>query len=213
MKFDWSYLEPSQMRVYRELCPENEYRVYELNFELPGISKGLTDQISTVMIAASGDGNGRVYYMANLHRPDPKDSKGRAIDQMPFGFIFDNYVPMLSGALVQHGDWTDRTTYPPTSAWQDVVGGKIQAYVDLKIFPPSQTGSIYDLDGSTQQAAFSTLISGLSSQAAKFVEETKLSERFRTSSDTEKAESKSPKSHQDETPASPISYQSLGTFE
>lgn len=161
------------MQIFRELCPENEFRVYEKNIELHGVSKGLTDQISNMMIASSGDSNGRVYYMANLHRPDPKDRNGKAIDQMPFGFVFDNEIPMLSGALIQHGDWQGRTVYPPESVWQDLINGEIQAYMNINLVPAVTAGSIYDLDGSTQQAAFSTLISGLSAKANQVVQETK----------------------------------------
>ena len=107
--------------------------------------------------------------MANLHRPDLKDPKGDAIDQMPFGFIFDNNVEMLSGVLIQHGKWDDRSTYPPQSAWQDLVSGKIDSYSELKITPKSTKGSIYDLDCKTQLGAFSTIIKELSSQAGKFI--------------------------------------------
>lgn len=180
------------MQAYRNLCPDNEYRVYELDFDLPGISKGLTDQISNVVIAASGDANGRVFFMANLHRPDPKDPQGHAIDQMPFGFVFDNEVPLLSGALIQHGNWDKRTVYPPASAWQDVLAGDYQTFVDLSLVPAASAGSIYDLAGSTQEEAFSTLISRLSQKASEFVREKKAEKTDTAVSESVEDEIKSP---------------------
>lgn len=169
MDFDWSPLNKQQMQIYWDLCPVNEYRVFKLDFDLPGVSTGLTAQCPVVLLASSGDENGRVYFMANLHRPDPKDRKGNAIDQMPFGFVFDNESPMLSGALIQHGNWGGRTTYPAPSAWRDVVGGVIEKYVELDVVPSLSAGSIFDLDRVSQHAAFSTLIDGLSTKAAEVV--------------------------------------------
>ena len=169
MERDWSPLSKEQMQVYRDLCPDFQYRTFKLDFDLPGVSKGLTNQCPMVFMAASGDATGRVYFMANLHRPDPRDPKGKAIDQMPFGFVFDNNSPMLSGALIQHGTWDNRTTYPPASAWDGVVNGIFEKYVDLGVVPPLSSGSIYDLAGTSQQKAFGTLIDGLSAKAAEFV--------------------------------------------
>ena len=169
MNFDWSTLGKEQMQIYRELCPDNEYRVFKMDFELPGVSKGLTEQCPVVLMASSGDANGRVFFMANLHRPDPRDPKGKAIDQMPFGFVFDNESPMLSGALIQHGNWDGRTTYPATSAWCDVVAGVFDKYVDLDVVPLLSAGSIYDLDNASQHGAFSTLVDGLSAKASELV--------------------------------------------
>ena len=169
MKRDWSPLSNAQMQIYRDLCPDYQYRVFKLDFALPGVSKGLTDQCPVVLMASSRDENGRVYFMANLHRPDPKDPKGNAIDQMPFGFVFDNDSPMLSGALIQHGNWDDRTTYPAASAWDNVVDGISKQYADLGIVPALSAGSIYDLHGTTQEGAFSTLINALSAKAAEVI--------------------------------------------
>lgn len=172
MQFDWSHLNQAGKEVYRQLCPINEYRVIKLDeaATLPGISTGLINNCSTTLfIASSGDANGRVYYMANLHRPDPKDRKGAAIDQMPFGFIFDNNVDLLSGALVQHGEWEGRSTYPAPSAWQDLVDGNIKSYAELQIIPEQDSGSIFDLTCNTQLGAFSTIIGELSAQASKII--------------------------------------------
>lgn len=172
MQFDWSHLNQAGKDVYRLLCPINEYRVIHLDeaATLPGISPGLLKNCSTTLfIAASGDANGRVYYLANLHRPDPRDRKGAAIDQMPFGFIFDNNVELLSGALIQHGEWDGRSTYPAPSAWQNLVDGNIKTYAELQIVPDQDSGSIFDLNCHTQLGAFSTIIGKLSSQASKFI--------------------------------------------
>lgn len=169
MQRDWSPLSNTQMQIYRDLCPDDQYRVFKMDFDLPGVSKGLTDQCPVVLMASSRDENGRVYFMANLHRPDPKDPKGNAIDQMPFGFVFDNDSPMLSGALIQHGNWDDRTTYPAASAWDDVVHGISTQYAALGIVPTLSAGSIYDLHGTTQQGAFCTLINALSAKASEVI--------------------------------------------
>jgi hypothetical protein len=172
MEFDWSYLSEEHKDVYRQLCPVNEYRVITLatGQSLPGLSERLLNSCSsTIFIAASGDNNGRVYYMTNLHRPDPKDRKGPAIDQMPFGFIFDNKVDMLSGALTQHGNWDERSAYPVPSEWQNLVDGNIGAYTQLQIIPEEQSGSIFDLKCNAQLGAFSTIIGELSAQASKII--------------------------------------------
>jgi len=167
MKWDWSSLNDAQMNVYRDLCPDYEYRVFKYDFELPGVSKGLADKCPLVMIAASGDATGRVFYMANLYRSDADDPKGKAVDQMPFGFVFDTASPLRSGVLIQHGDWDGRTIYPPASAWDDIVNGDYQAYADLTVVPNCTAGSIYDLNVASPQSAFATLIDKLSSKVSE----------------------------------------------
>lgn len=167
MEWNWSSLTEDKMQYYRDLCPDYEYRVFAPAPGLPGISKGLTDKCSMLMIAASGDATGRVFYMANLLRPDPKDKKGPAVDQMPFGFVFDTGSPLLSGALIQHGNWDGRTTYPPVSAWDQIVNGSYGAYMNLSLIPPASAGSIYDLQGTSHESALSTLIESLKDAAKK----------------------------------------------
>lgn len=162
MKWDWTPLNEEQMDIYRNLCPDGEYRVHRCDLELPGISKGLYAKCSQVLLAASGDPRGRLFFMANLHRPDSRDSKGNAIDQMPFGFVFDSRTPLLSGALVQHGNWDGRSSYPPASAWDQLVEGQYRSFADLNIVPPASAGRIDELDGTSQQRAFSILIRQLS---------------------------------------------------
>ncbi len=153
------------MQYFRNICPDYEYRVFQPESDLPGISKGLTEKCSMMMIAASGDSTGRVFYMANLLRPAPNDKKGAAVDQMPLGFVFDTASPLLSGVLIQHGDWDGRTTYPPASAWDAIVDGDYSYYTKLSLVPSASAGSIYDLEGSSHESAFTTLIGRLSSAA------------------------------------------------
>lgn len=175
MEWNWTPLSPLQMQHYRDLCPDFEYRVFPLQDDLPGISTGLSNKCTTVMIAASGDSSGRVFYMANLLRPDPKDRKGPAIDQMPFGFVFDSSSPLLSGALVQHGEWDGRTSYPPASAWTNIVNGDYEAYASLSLVPTASAGPISALEGGSHVGAFTTLIEKLS-QLAKDGSEAKTTE-------------------------------------
>lgn len=165
MKWNWSQLSEEQMQYFRDICPDYQYRVFQPESELPGISKRLTEKCSMMMIAASGDSTGRVFYMANLLRPDSNDKKGVAVDQMPFGFVFDAASPLLSGALIQHGDWDGRTTYPPVSAWDGIVDSDYSCYTKLSLVPPASAGSIYDLEGTSHELAFTTLIGRLSAAA------------------------------------------------
>lgn len=155
------------MEYYRGLCPDYEYRVLPINEDLPGISSGLTEKCPLMIIASSGDSSGRVFYMANLLRPDPQDAKGPAIDQMPFGFIFDTKSHLLSGALIQHGNWDGRTSHPPTSAWVDIINGDYESYANLSLVPTASSGSIYDLEGKSHPEAFTKLINKLSHVAQK----------------------------------------------
>jgi hypothetical protein len=163
MEFNWFPLNNEQISFYRERCPDNEYRVFSVSDDLPGIPSGLKKKCSTIILAASGDANGRVFFMANMIRPDLKDPKGNALDQMPLGFVLDSQSPKLSGVLVQHGDWDERTTYPAPSAWTDAMSGKYEVLKDLLIMPSSSAGRIQYLNCASQKQAFSVIIKSLAS--------------------------------------------------
>lgn len=167
MDWNWSSLSEEKMQFYRQLCPDNEYRVLNLDFELPGVAQSLTKKCTNVVIAASGDNTGRVFYMANLIRPDHKDPKGNAVDQQPFGFVIDSKNQFLSGALSQHGDWAGRTTYPTPTAWQPILNSDFQALASLNIVPPASAGNINELNCNSQRLAFTNLIGALSAEVQK----------------------------------------------
>jgi hypothetical protein len=150
------------MRWYLSLCPEGEYRVMNVTGELPAVSFGLTQKCPVMVLAVSGDGGGLTYGMVNFLRPDAKDRKGPAVDQMPLGFVCCSGQPLLSGSLIQHGTWDGRTTYPATSSWDHIVEGRPEAYAKHSIVPAASAGSIRDLKGTSHEGAFTTLISGLS---------------------------------------------------
>ena len=166
MEWNWTPLTDAQMQTYRDLCPDNEYRVLQLDSELPGVSPKLTDKCPLVIFAASGDSYGRVFYMANMYRPDPNDKRGNAVDQQSFGFVVDSQAPLNSGILSQHGDWHLRTTRPPEADWTSILEGQYAAYADLEIVPTENSGSISTLDSASQSSAFSALVRKLSDSIA-----------------------------------------------
>ena len=162
MQWVWEPLTESDMQMYRDLCPDDQYRVIESPEKLPGVSDGLLAKCPKMMLAASGDPSGRVFYMANLYRLDPDDKKGKAVDQHPFGFVIDTGNPLNSGVLTHHGNWDGRTTYPSVSQWEEVINGQYAAYKEMNITPNCMSGSIDDLTGTSSQGAFATVIRKLS---------------------------------------------------
>ncbi len=165
MDFNWSVLKPDEAKYYVDLCPVNEYYILTGVESLPGISPGLVKKSDTFFLACSGDGKDQVYYMANMQRKDLKD---QAIDQMPFGFLINSSITgSMSAALIQHGNWEGRTVHPPISAWDEILSGNYTQYQNLQILPLNQTGSIYDIRDTSQEKAFTTLISGLNEEIYK----------------------------------------------
>lgn len=161
MKIKWFPLTEEQMAYYTGNCPKDEYRVLQGITSLPGLPDGLVRKADNLLIGCSGDANGGLYYFANLSRIDSKD---KAIDQHPFGFIVDSTNQTPSGVLIDHGNWEGRTVNPPTEAWNEIMQGSFEQYQSLQILPPNESGSIYELSDSSQQRAFATMIQKLNKE-------------------------------------------------
>jgi len=69
--------------------------------QIPSVfPKSFRAKMDHAVVMGSGDGTGKVYLVVNAQRVDTKAS---AIDQEPFGVVFDNGVPSESGVFIHHG--------------------------------------------------------------------------------------------------------------
>jgi hypothetical protein len=164
MKYNWFNISKEDREKWEALCPPEEYRVMSANVLKGLLPDGLINQYNSVLIMASGTSNGNVYYMANGNRVDDPD---RAIDQMPFGLAFIGNNPIPSGCLLQHGDWGNRTIYPPQDFWGHVTASGISSYYPHSEMPPNLAGKIPDLKIDSQNAAFEKLGEVLKDQVDK----------------------------------------------
>lgn len=102
--------------------------------------------------------------MANGNRVDSYDN---SVDQMPFGLVFIGDGPIPSGCLIQHGDWDNRTTKPPTEFWDLVNASGTNSYYPLSELPSASSGKITDLSINSQHAAFGKLVEVLKDQVGE----------------------------------------------
>ena len=114
----------------------------------------LTNKYQSVVIAGSPVSEGTVYYMANGNRID---ASGSAIDQMPFGIAFVGQTASGSACLIQHGDYENRTTYPPDDFWEQVRQSGIYNYYPLQELPKKIAGNLSELKIKSQLDAFEIL--------------------------------------------------------
>lgn len=155
---NWINIEDQEKSEWTDLCPPNEYRVISSQNLPNALSSGLVNKYNSVFIMASGSYNdeGTVYYMANGNRVD----KGE-IDQMPFGIAFIGSEPYPSGCLVQHADHVNRTIVPDDTFWDHISESGINSRYPISELPANDSGSIEDLNISSQQEAFSNLVKTL----------------------------------------------------
>lgn len=157
MKFNWFPITQESRAKWEEICPPGEFRVISgsamqnLSTILP---PELTNQYHSVLIAGSPVIGGTVYYMANGNRID---ASGSAIDQMPFGLAFVGQNASGSACLVQHGNYENRTTYPPVDFWAQVRESGIYNYYPLQELPDQNSGKLSELNVKSQQDAFDLL--------------------------------------------------------
>lgn len=157
MKFNWFPITQESRNKWEEICPPNEFRVISgsamqsLSTILP---PELTNKYHSVLIAGSPVGGGTVYYMANGNRID---ASGSAIDQMPLGIAFVGYNASGSACLIQHGDYENRTTYPPVDFWTKVKQSGIYIYYPLQELPKKSAGKLSELKVKSQLEAFEIL--------------------------------------------------------
>jgi hypothetical protein len=155
MRYDYFDISAELHATWNQLCPVNEYRVLPAG-ELPSILPAtLLGKVNSVLLMASGTPNGVVYYMANLNRVDARD---QAIDQQPFGLAFLGTLPVDSGCLIQHGNWNDRTSYPPPEFWNHIQASGIGSVYPVAVLPSDSAGPIESLAHTTQGSAFTELV-------------------------------------------------------
>ncbi len=157
MEFNWFPITQENLNKWEEICPPNEYRVIS-GSAMPNLSAilplELTTQYHSVVIAGSPVLGGTVYYMANGNRIDARKN---AIDQMPFGIAFVGQTASGSACLIQHGDYENRTTYPPIDFWEQVRQSGIYNYYPLQELPEKSAGKLSDLNVKSQLDAFEIL--------------------------------------------------------
>lgn len=157
MKFNWFPISKESRAKWEEICPPSEFRVISgsamqnLSTILP---TELTNQYHSVLIAGSPVAGGTVYYMANGNRID---ASGSAIDQMPFGLAFVGQNASGSACLIQHGNYENRTTYPPDDFWVQVKESGIYNYYPLQELPTKSAGKLSELNVKSQFEAFEIL--------------------------------------------------------
>ena len=133
-----------------DLCPTGEYRVLS-PLSLPAlIPDRLIQKVDSSVIAAFGTQGGTVY-MVNLNRVD---HRAQAIDQQPFLLAFVGTLPVGSGVLVHHGNWTDRTIRPPAEFWNHIQRSGLGAVWPLSTLPVHSAGSLSELRDFSHGSAF-----------------------------------------------------------
>lgn len=163
-QYNWFNVKNEQRAKWESLCPVGEYRILPSNVLSGILPDELTNQFNSVFIMASGTSSGNVYYMANGNRLDQKDG---AIDQMPFGLGFVGNDPIASGTLIQHGNWDERSTYPPEEFWLQVNESGISTFYPLSELPSQPSGKITDLKIKSQQGAFGNIVDILKEQVGE----------------------------------------------
>jgi len=161
VRYNWFDISNEERDIWESICPVFEYRIADPMVLSGVLPNALIKQYTSVFIMASGTSSGNVYYMANGNRIDFSDN---AIDQMPFGLAFVGSTPIPSGCLIQHGDWFNRTTYPPNEFWELISASGIAHYYPLSELPIEHVGSITVLNIQSQESAFKTLVDALKDQ-------------------------------------------------
>lgn len=160
-KYSWFDTSKEKRDIWEQLCPADQYRVL-VPTDVPSIiPRQLLAKACSVLIVGSGSVHGQILYMANILRVDNSAS---AIDQEPFGIVFQGNAPASSGCLLHHGNWTGRTTYPPPDFWQTLATSGIDQRYPFESLPSSPAGPITDLHVPSQHGAFQALIFKLKDQ-------------------------------------------------
>ena len=157
-QYDYFDVSKEKKADWEKICPVDEYRVLSGSQITTLLPEKLTNQYDSVIVVASGSNDGTAYYMMNGNRVDFKD---QAIDQMPFALAFIGDEPVISGSLVQHGDWTDRTVPMPSDFQSYVQASGIGALYPLHELPQNNSGSIEELIGTSQEAAFKDVFASI----------------------------------------------------
>jgi len=76
---------------------------------------------------------------------------------MPLGIAFVGQTVSGSACLIQHGDYENRTTYPPVDFWTQVRQSGIYNYYPLQELPEKTAGNLSELNVKSQIDAFDIL--------------------------------------------------------
>jgi hypothetical protein len=156
MNYSYFDISAENFEGWRSLCPIGEYRVISPGSVPSIVPAGLTRKADSIIIAASGTHGGTAIYMVNINRVD---HRAQAIDQQPFLLAFVGTLPVGSGVLVHHGNWTDRTTKPPTEFWQHIQQSGIGSVWPIDTLPTYHAGSLSELTNPSHGSAFRTGLS------------------------------------------------------
>ncbi len=151
MKYDWFDIANEDRNKWEGICPPGEYRIFQATVLSGVLPDALINKYNSVFVMGSSTPYGNVLYMANGNRVyDPYG----AIDQMQFGLAFIGENPVPSGCLIQHGNWDNRTIYPPKEFWAHITTSGTASYYPLSEMPTDSAGKISDLKIDSQNATF-----------------------------------------------------------
>jgi hypothetical protein len=125
--------------------------------QIPGVfPESFREKLDHAVVMGSGDVSGNVYLVLNARRVDLKAS---AIDEEPFGVVFDNGVPSESGVFIHHGDWDGRTeSRVPPHFWEHVAASGIGNYYPPPSLLPNSSGSLHEIQTTSNLSAFNQTI-------------------------------------------------------
>jgi hypothetical protein len=147
----------------KRLCPPNTtkpwFKVIPQE-QIPGVfPEPFRAKMDHAVVMGSGDASGKVYLVLNAQRID---IKAAAIDQEPFGVVFDNGRPSESGVFIHHGDWPARTVSGvPPEFWSHVTASGIGNYYPPPSLPPDCSGSLHELETTSNVYAFNQTLKAL----------------------------------------------------
>ena len=80
---------------------------------------------SAVMVVSGNSVSGTTTLFFNARRIDGRD---KAIKHEPFAIVVDPHGVREAGMFLHHGDWPERTTFPPPDFWLQVQVSGVSSY-------------------------------------------------------------------------------------
>lgn len=157
-EYNWFNISTEGRSRWEIICPTDSFTITSGSILCGLLPEKLIRKFNSVVVAGSATSTGGVYYLINCNRVDEND---KAIDQMPFGFLFLDNNPSGSACLIQHGNWEGRTTNPPSDFWTKIEESGISSRYPLSEMPKNKSGNIADLKIKSQSIAFEELIKAL----------------------------------------------------
>ena len=127
----------------------------ELPSAIPPSLRAKFDSAVMVVCGTSVHGTTTLFY--NSRRLDMKD---RAVDHHPFVVVVNPEGVEKTGMFLNHGDWPERTSYPPKSFWQHVQVSGVSSFF-LSTPPSGRTFGSLDTLPEGDRAAFERTVSFL----------------------------------------------------